>query len=123
MLLWAARGATIAAVSVACYLTLTPDPTSTGGLPDWAGHLGVFAGVGASFALLRRASRWPAWHLAVLALAIVFLGTVTEAGQALVGRDPDGVDLLCDFAGGLSALFVTDLVIAAGTQSPGAARR
>ena len=123
MLLWLVRGAALAAVSVACYLTLTPDPTSTGSIPDWAGHLGMFAAVGASFALLRRVSRWSAWYLALLTLAIVFLSTVTEGGQALVGRDPDGTDLLFDLAGGLGALFLTDAVVGrsrgGAPESPG----
>ncbi len=105
MLLWTARGATLAAVSVACYLTLTPDPSGSGRLPDWLGHLIIFAGVGGSFALLRRVSRWPRAYLTHLALLIIVLGVMTEVGQAFVGRDSSVLDFVCDLAGGLGALF------------------
>ena len=70
MLLWSARAAALVAVGVALYLTLSPDPAGTGMLPPWVGHLSVFAGVGASFALLHRVSGWPASRLHLLALAV-----------------------------------------------------
>lgn len=111
MLLWAARGATLATVSVACYLTLTPDPSGGGSIPDWLGHLIIFACVGGSFALLRRASGWPRGYLTHLALLVIVLGVVTEVGQDFVGRDSSVLDLVCDLAGGLVALFLGDALL------------
>lgn len=112
MLLWCARAATLVAVGVACYLTLSSDPAGAGTFPDWTGHLGIFAGVGASFALLRRASGWPPSHLRLLALAVAVLSVATEAGQFFTGRDPNVIDLVFDVTGGLGALFATDALLA-----------
>lgn len=112
MLLWSARAAALVAVGVAYYLTLTPDPADTGLLPPWAGHPVIFAGVGASFALLRRVSRWPVSRLHLLALAVVFLGATTEVGQSFTGRQPDLIDLVFDLTGGLGGLFGADAVLA-----------
>jgi len=112
MLLWSARAAALVAVSVACYLTLSPDPTGAGMLPDWVGHLGIFASVGASFALLRRVSGWKSSQLRLLVVVVLVLAVATEAGQAFTGRDPDLGDLVFDIAGGLIALAGTDAVLA-----------
>jgi VanZ family protein len=111
VLLWAARGATLAAVSVACYLTLTPDPSGSGAVPDWLGHLIIFGGVGGCFALLRRVSGWPRMYLTHLALLVIVLGVVTEVGQAFVGRDSSVLDFVCDLSGGLGALFLGDALL------------
>ena len=111
MLLWTARAATLIAVGVAFYLTLSPDPAGTGTFPDWAGHLGIFAGVGASFALLHRASAWPDSRLRLLAVAVVFLGAATEVGQSFTGRDPDVVDLAFDLVGGVGAMLAVDRLL------------
>ena len=111
MLLWSARAAALVAVGVASYLTLSPDPAGAGTLPHWAGHLGMFASVGASFALLRRASGWPASRLRLLAVAVIFLSTVTEVGQSFTGRDPDVIDLAFDLTGGLGAIFAADALL------------
>lgn len=116
VLLWTARGATLAAVSVACYLTLTPDPAGGGTIPDWMGHLIIFGGVGGSFALLRRVSGWPRQYLTHLALLVIILGVVTEVGQAFVGRDSSVLDFICDLSGGLGALFLGDALV--GRLSP-----
>lgn len=121
MLVWAARGATLAAVSVACYLTLTPDPSGSGVIPEWLGHLIIFAGVGGSFALLQRVSRWPHSYLAHLALLVIVLGVMTEVGQAFVGRDSSVVDFLSDLIGGLGALLLGDALL--GRLSPEPAGR
>lgn len=119
MLVWAARVAALVAVAVACYLTLTPDPTGAGVLPDWAGHLIIFAGVGASFAVLRRVSGWPASSLVGLGLAVALIGVGTEVGQAFTPRDPTLRDLAFDLVGGLSALLGVDQVASriAGPQT------
>ncbi|RLT43486.1 MAG: hypothetical protein DWI58_03970 [Chloroflexi bacterium] len=109
-LVWAARVAALVAVAVACYLTLTPDPTGAGVLPDWAGHLMIFAGVGASFAVLRRASGWPASALVGLGIAVAFVAVGTEVAQAYTPRDPALRDLAFDLVGGLSALLAMDWV-------------
>ncbi len=111
MLLWAARVAALVAVGFACYLTLSPEPAGAGVLPDWVGHLGIFAGVGASFALLHRASAWPASRLRLVALATAFLGVTTEVGQSFTGRDPSVVDLAFDLAGGLGAILAADALL------------
>lgn len=111
MLLWAARTAALGAVGVALYLTLSPDPTGAGLLPPWAGHLGIFAGVGMSFALLRHASGWARSRLNLLALAVVGLSVTTEVGQAFTGRDPGLIDLVFDLAGGLGAMFAADATL------------
>ncbi len=113
MLLWSARAASLIAVGVACYLTLSPDPAGAGTLPGWVAHLGVFAGVGASFALLRRVSHWPASRLPLLAFGVAFLGAATEVGQSFTGRNPDLIDLVFDIAGGIGTVFVGDRVFAA----------
>ncbi|RJQ09656.1 MAG: hypothetical protein C4558_05930 [Dehalococcoidia bacterium] len=112
MLLWTARTAALGTVGVALYLTLSPDPTGAGLLPPWAGHLGIFAGVGASFALLRHASGWAASRLNLLTLAVVALSATTEVGQSFTGRDPDLIDLTLDLTGGLSAMFASDALLA-----------
>lgn len=106
--LWAARVAALVAVTVACYLTLTPDPTGAGVLPDWAGHLIIFAAVGASFAVLRRVSGWPASALVGLGIAIAVIAVGTEVGQAYTPRDPSVRDIAFDLVGGLSALLAVD---------------
>lgn len=108
ILIWGARAAALGAVGIAFYLTLTPDPNGAGIFPDWVGHLGIFAGVGASFAVLRRASGWPAASLIVLALAVVLVGGGTEVGQSFTTRDPEVRDFVFDVAGGLSALLFAD---------------
>lgn len=118
MLLWGARVAAAVAVGVACYLTLSPHPAGAGILPDWAGHLGIFAGVGASFALLRRVSGWPASRLRWLALIIVALGAATEAGQSFTGRDPALADVAVDIVGGLSAMFAANVALTRRGRSP-----
>lgn len=118
MLLWSARAAALVAVAVALYLTLSPDPTGAGVLPPWVGHLVIFAGVGASFALLRRASGWPASRLWLLALAVVALGVATEAGQSFTGRQPDLTDLIFDLTGGLGSLFAADAALARQQMRP-----
>lgn len=107
MRLWLARLAALGAVSVALYLTLRPD-SGSGPLPAWAGHLIVFAGVGASFASLRAVSRWPRSRRNLLVLALVTLSAATEVGQGFTGRSPDLIDLVLDLAAGLGALLVLD---------------
>lgn len=111
MLVWGARAAALGAVGVTLYLTLSPSPTGSGLLPPWAGHLGVFAGVGASFALLRRASRWSDARFHALAFAVVFLSAATETGQSFTGRHPDVVDLAVDLAAGLGGLLGVDAML------------
>ena len=111
MLLWPARAVALLAVLLTCYLTLTPDPSGAGLLPDWVGHVGMFGGMGASFALLYRVSAWPARRLWLLAAAVVFLAAATEAGQSYTGRQSDLRDLAFDIAGGLGAIVVTDLLL------------
>lgn len=118
MLLWTARAAALVAVGVAFYLTLSPDPAGAGRLPDWVGHLGVFAGVGASFALLHRVSAWPPSRLRLLALAVVFLGAATEVGQSFTGRDPDVVDLAFDLVGGVGAMLAADRLLGRVVRPP-----
>lgn len=119
MLLWAARAAALVAVAVALYLTLSPDPTGAGVLPPWVGHLVIFSGVGASFALLRRVSGWSDGRLHLLALAVVFLSAATEVGQSFTGRQPDLIDLVFDLTGGLGAVFGADAVLARQRLRPG----
>lgn len=119
MLLWTARAAALVAVGVAVYLTLAPEPGGVELLPDWVGHLGVFAVVGASFALLHRVSAWPDSRLRLLAVAVVFLGAATEVGQSFTGRDPDVVDLALDLVGGLGTLLAADKFLRRRIGLPG----
>lgn len=107
-LVWVARVAALVAVAVACYLTLTPDPSGAGVIPDWAGHFIIFAGVGASFAVLKQVSGWPASALVGLGAAVVLIAVGTEVGQAFTPRDPALRDLVFDLAGGLSSLVAVD---------------
>jgi len=108
MLVWVARVAALVAVAVACYLTLTPDPSGAGVIPDWAGHFIIFAGVGASFAVLKRVSAWPASALVGLGSAVVLVAVGTEIGQTFTPRDPALRDLVFDLVGGLSSLVAVD---------------
>lgn len=109
-LLWAARFAALLAVAVACYLTLTPDPSGSALFPDYVGHLGTFAGVGATFAVLRRASRWPRAALVGLGFAVVLVGAGTEVGQSFTTRDPELRDFVFDLVGGVIGLLLGDWV-------------
>lgn len=107
-LLWAARLTAVLAVAVACYLTLTPDPNGAGLFPDYVGHLGIFAAVGASFAVLRRASGWPRAALVGLGFAVAAIGGGTEIGQSFTTRDPGYRDFAFDVVGGVSGLLLAD---------------
>ncbi len=105
---WTARVAALVAVAVTWYLMLTPDPEGAGMFPDYVGHFLVFAGVGASFAVLRRASGWGTSALIALGVSVVVIGAGTEIGQSFTARDPGLRDFVFDLIGGLSSLMLVD---------------
>lgn len=100
-LLWSLGGVCLAGVVL---LSLTWESPIESLLLERAGHLVAYAAVTGSFLLAavwrpgRGTGRWPRAVTSIV-LGGVALGALFEGVQALIGRDPDLIDLAADAAG------------------------
>lgn len=102
-----AQVVTVAALVVGTYLLLVPDPPHPGPIPDWAGHLGVFAVLGVAVGavvVMRTRARVRDAVGALLLLALY--GVATEFAQRFTGRDPSASDTLIDLGGSAPGLLI-----------------
>ena len=79
------------------------------GISDKIGHIGAFAVIAVSLALL--VPRWSLWGIAGLSLAI---GVGVEIIQGFVGRDADALDVVADAIG----IAIACLLLAAMPSTP-----
>lgn len=102
-----AQTATVLTVVVSAYLLLAPDPPHPGSIPDWVGHLGVFAvlGVAVGGVVVTR-TRARVREVAAALLLLALYGAATEFAQRFTGRDPSLMDAAIDLAGAAPGLLL-----------------
>ncbi|RLT27551.1 MAG: hypothetical protein DWI48_03175 [Chloroflexi bacterium] len=104
-----ARGGAVVTFLASVYLLLAKHPLGAGRLPDWVGHLVLFAAlglcIGLSAATTRAGEASAARRRVLLAglVAIALYGPLTEVAQYVVGRDAEWSDAAIDIAASLPA--------------------
>jgi VanZ family protein len=107
--------ATILALLLILYLTLTPSPPDPGSIPAGLGHVAMFALLGVALALWYATSdaarRAPRRTLLMVLLVLWIIAGGTELAQELVdGRQPGLGDWFANMGGGIVGLFGGSLI-------------
>jgi VanZ family protein len=99
-------------VWIAIQLTLTSLPGAS--IPvsishpfDWAGHLGLYGGLGVLLARVASLHGWPPRRLLVVAALVIVGAALDELHQLFIpGRDAEFFDWVADSVGAVSGLTV-----------------
>jgi VanZ family protein len=104
------RIATVLAVAVILYLTLTPSPPSSGPLPDYLAHFALFGLLGGTSAIWYATSDLarlaPRRTLIALLLVLWIFAAATELGQEFIlDRHVDQGDWIANVIGAIGGVF------------------
>lgn len=107
-----ARSGAILTFLASVYLLLAQHPLGSGRLPDWVGHLVLFAVlglcIGLTVATIETGEASAGRRRVLLAglVAVTLYGPLTEAAQYVVGRDAEWSDVAVDIAASLPAFVL-----------------